>query len=266
MSTQTVHNYVTDTLAEGSLPSTKLVEHAMQKLGVTKEAVYKALRQMIAEEIVVKRGKTVSLSNQWVIEMAEKWRKVETRYNGKPGAFLPAEKNSVVYTCKTLDQLDTLWNHNIYEIVATLPKGSYLLSGVPHYWFPAIRAGSEHRLMKNMKARGYHWLQLASSKKKLDLEFRKYFTYKEIEYHATELPDKSYYNAFGDYIVEVTLDSKAASYINRWYDTHTKFDPESISKLEEVLKIKGVYKLKISRNKSKSERYQKLFKKYFVMK
>lgn len=266
MSAQTVHSYITDALAEGSLPSKKLVENAKKKLGVTKEAVYKALRQMITEEIVVKRGKTVSLSNQWVIDMAEKWKKVEARYSGKTGGYLPAEKNSVVYTCKTLDQLDTLWNHNIYEIVATLPKGSYLLAGVPHYWFPAIRSGSEHSLVKNIKARGYHWLQLASSKKKLDIELRKYFPYKEIEYHATELPDKGYFNVFGDYVVEVTLDSKTASYINRWYDTHTKFDAESISELEKVLKIKGVFKLKISRNKSKAERYQKLFKKYFVMK
>lgn len=266
MATQSVHEYIIDTLTQGSLPSTKVVEGAIKKLSVTKEAVYKALRHMITEEIVVKRGKTVSLSNQWVITMAEKWNRVAVRYSGKPASYLPAEKNSIVYTCKTLDQLDTLWNHNIYELITALPAGSCILSGVPHYWFPAIREKSEHTLMKNMKKRGFHWLQLISNAKKLDVEFLRYFPYKEIEYHATDIADKNYFNVFGEYVVEVTLEKKASDYISRWYSTHAKYDAESITELEKVLRIKGVYKLKISRNKAKADRYRKLFKKYFLIK
>lgn len=262
----TAEDTIIDLLSENPLQTHELVSRVVRKNTVTKEAVYKSLRKLLKEEVIVKRGRVTSLSNQWVIDMAEKWRQAEAKYVGKPEGLRLAEKTSVVYTTKTIDELDTLWNHNIYQLVSLLPSGSHLYSSVPHYWFPSIRSKSEQRLMQTLKARGYVWHQMASNAKKLDRELKKYFPCEDIEYYAADIAEKNYINVFGEYVLEVTLDKKAAQYIEEWYETHSSFNDASICELEKVLAIRGVYKLKIAKNKTKAARYRKIFSPYFLVK
>jgi hypothetical protein len=241
-----------------------MVVDVATELGVTKEAVYKTLRNLIAREICVKRGKTISLSNQWVVDMSKKWRTVEARYIDKAKKPLLADKNSIVYTCKTLDQLDTLWNHYIIDLATILPVETPLLFYTPHYWFPAIRSSAEEQVTRAITSRGYRWMQLAGNTTTLDVELQKYFPQKEIEYHSARVNDKKNATILGDYIIEVTFDKKASEYIDEWYEKNSMFTKESIAELEKALKIKGIYKLKILRSKSKALYFRKLFAKYFV--
>ncbi len=261
-----IETFIIDKLINGPLSTTTIVSQTMRAKCVTKEAVYKALRGLLKKEIVVKGGKRISLSNQWVIDMAEKWRQAEAQYIGKANIKLLGDRNSVVYTCKTIDQLDSLWNHTILEICYLLQSETTLLFYSPHYWFPLIRGNSEHSLIHTLTARGHTWLQLAGYKEPMDLNLRKSFPLKEIEYHAEHISEKQYINVFGDYVLEISLDKKAADHIHRWYRNNDKLSEEALHNLEKVLTIKGTYKLKVSKNPKKAEKLRKLFAKYFLIK
>lgn len=266
MAKQTIDSYIIDLLTRGPVPTANIVATVIKNKKVTKEAVYKALRILLKQEIIVKGGKSLSLSNQWVINMAEKWRSAEERYVGKANIKMLGEKSSVIYTCKTIDQLDSLWNHTILDISYTLKPEMTLLLYSPHYWFPLIRGGSEHNIIHTITKRGHRWLQLAGHTEPMDRNWRKYFPLKEIEYHAENIQEKSYFNVLGDYILEITLDKKAVDYIHRWYKTNTTISDSVIHELEKVLSIKGTYKLKISKNPAKAQKLRKLFGKYFLIK
>jgi hypothetical protein len=266
MPKETIESYIVNLLIKGPTPIPVIVRSAIKEKSVTKEAVYKALRLLLRKEISVKRGKIISLSNQWVIDMAEKWRDAESRYVGKSYAQLLGDKSSVVYTCKTIDQLDSLWNHVILDISYTLKPKTTMLFYSPHYWFPMIRSTSEHSLIHTLTKRGHTWLQLSGYTKPLDVHLKKYFPLKGVEYYTKDINEKNYINVFEQYFVEVTLDKKATDYINKWYSKYTTFTTESVAELEKVLKIKGSYKLKISKNQKKVEKFRKLFSKYFLIK
>jgi hypothetical protein len=266
MTKETIESQIINMLTKGPLSTIYIVGSIMSAKKVTKEAVYKALRGLLKKEQIVKSGKQVSLSNQWVIKMANTWKQAEARYIGKSHIQMLGDKSSVVYTCKTIDQLDSLWNHAILDISYTLKPKTTLLFFSPHYWFPLIRASSEQSLIRTLTSRGHTWLQLNGYTEHLDKNLRKYFPLKEIEYHADNIKEENYINIFEDYILEITLDKKASRYIAEWYENNSTCDKENIEALEQVLKIKGVYKLKISKNKNKLTKFRKLFKKYFVIK
>lgn len=263
---QTVSDYIIDLLAQGAVPTKALVVRAMKKKAVTKEAVYKALRHMLREEVVVKRGKSFSLSNQWILKMSEKWRSVENRYLGKTTNTLLERQGSAVYTVKTLDQLDALWNHYIFDFVSLLPVTTPLFFYTPHYWFPAIRSATEEEVTHTVTSRGYHWMQLAGKTKILDVTLEKYFPQKEIDYFAASVKEPHNVTVLGDYIIDVAFDKKVRDFIDAWYEKNTTFTPETISELQKALKIPGIHKLKISKNKKRATEYRKLFSKYFVFK
>ena len=266
MSKETIESFIIELLLKGPLPSTGIVRKTTLEKGVTKEAVYKALRQILEKEIIVKRGKIISLSNQWIVDSVEKWRGAESRYIGKAPTHLLSEKSSVVYTCKTLDQLDALWNHNIIELSYTLEPKGYMLLYAPHYWFPIIRNTSEHNLLRTLKSRGYELLQLGGHTTPIDKNITKYFPLKELNYYPATVAEKKYVNIIGKYVIEVSLDKKTLKYINDWYEKHTILTEENQYELSQVLKIKGVYKLKISKDPAKVALFTKLFSKYFVIK
>ncbi len=262
----TAREYIINLLGSGSIPTKALVARTMKAQSVTKEAVYKALRQMLAEEIVVKRGKSFSLSNQWVIKMSEKWRTIENRYLGKTTHTLLERHGCAVYTVKTLDQLDALWNHYIFDFVSLLPIDTPLFFYTPHYWFPAIRSTTEEEVTHSVTSKGYHWMQLAGKTTKLDVGLEKYFPQKEIEYFAANVKELHNVTVLGDYIIDVAFDKKVRTFIDAWYEKNTVFTPETISELNKALKIPGTHKLKISKNKKRAGEYRKLFAKYFVFK
>lgn len=263
---ENIESQIIDMLIKGPLSPVFVVRSIIKEKGVTKEAVYKSLRQLLQKEHVVKSGQKISLSNQWVIKMADKWKQAEMKYIGKSNIQMLGDKSSVVYTCKTIDQLDSLWNHAILDILYTLNPKTTLLLYSPHYWFPCLRNTSEYTLMHTIKNRGHRWLQLAGFTKMLDKDLKKYFPLDEIEYHPANVNEKTYINVLGEYFIEVTLDKKANNYINKWYDKYSVFSNESITELEKVLKIKGVYKLKISKNKNKISKFKKIFNKYYLIK
>ncbi len=266
MNKETIESYIIDILIKSPLPRLSIVRKAMKQKSVTKEAVYKSLRLLLMREVVVKSGKNISLSNQWIINMAKKWQEAEARYIGKTNIMMLGEKSSVVYTCKTIDQIDSLWNHAILDISYTLHSKTTLLLYAPHYWFPLIRGNSEHSLIKTLSSRGHRWLQLAGGENPIDKNLIKYDSLKGLEYYASKLKENKYLNILGDYIIEVTLDKKASAFIDAWYKTHEKINEDAISALQKVLAIKGTYKIKIYKNQNKATFYKKMFSKYFLIK
>jgi hypothetical protein len=76
-----------------------------------------------------------------------------------------------------------------------------------------------------------------------------------------------YFNTYGDYIIEVTLDPKTQKSIDDFYKSYTIWNDDAKARLNFIVShMKGRNKLTISRNAKKAEKYKKLFRKYFPVK
>lgn len=67
-------------LAKGVIDSTKLQKQVEENKKVTKQGFYKALRELIAEEVVVKNKQLVALSNLWVNKLQSFVTQVDEQY------------------------------------------------------------------------------------------------------------------------------------------------------------------------------------------
>lgn len=67
-------------LAKGAVDSTELQKMVEEKKKVTKQGFYKALRELLAEEVVVKNKQLVVLSNLWVNKLQSFVTQVDEQY------------------------------------------------------------------------------------------------------------------------------------------------------------------------------------------
>lgn|GEM_PF-5021634 len=73
-----------------------------------------------------------------------------------------------------------------------------------------------------------------------------------------------YINIFGDYLIEVWLDSIISKQIDRFFQTHVKITSHALDEINHIITQNGNNKLKISRNKEKASILKRKFMKYFI--
>ncbi|OGI84031.1 hypothetical protein A2997_00520 [Candidatus Nomurabacteria bacterium RIFCSPLOWO2_01_FULL_36_10b] len=273
-----IEDIIIDILSSGPENTLILIEKIRGiRHTTTKQAVYKVLRGLRDNEVIVQRREEVMISNVWLGKISDFIETTQMHYlssaqlsHQRPDSnFLSLkEKEKISYTFKTFETTDIFWAHafNILTTVSSslFPVGLYN----PHEWFILTRPESELFIFDNMKKENKSIMILAGGTTPLDIFVKKYFDATHKRYFACPdklFPKRNYYvNVFDDFIIEVWLDHKISERIDNFYNTTTTFNDIEREKLLDITRAKGRNKLVISRNKAKADKLRKVFKKYFV--
>ncbi len=253
-------------LAKGAVDSTDLQNQVSTQRNVTKQGFYKALRELIAEEVVVKNKQLVALNNFWVNKIEKFVSSIDSEYQ-KSDSFLNLEEGeSLVYHFKTLESLDVLWMHYFY-IIAKKESDKPILFYNPHEFWSLFRFEKENAMYQwigDNKRKGY---EVIGANTPLDRITTKYIEQYGIENAYEEkgtFPKNYFTSVIGDYILDTILDMNTANAIDALYKRHTIWNDDVAKELDDILTRIKRSKVVIYHNKKKAEQIRKKLMKYFV--
>jgi hypothetical protein len=238
---------------------------------LSKQAVYQVLRNLKKIEIVIITSKRVSLSSIWIHQMNEFFEKAKNAYEGSgvsPESFMNlADGDRIVYEFKNPHATDVFWGHVFNLLINDIKKGEPILIYNPHQWILLMRPESETRLMKHSESIGHPWFTYIPSKGVLDKYTKSLFSKPSSCYLGDKEYIKSnrYVNLLGDFIIETDIDLFTHTEIDRIFNTESDPIHAQQQLISLISLMRGRNKLIISRNHKKSEKYRKIFKKYFLI-
>lgn len=230
-----------------------------EAVSVSIQAIYKALRALTTEEIILKHLTDYSLSEEWRRGMSE-------RFSPKKESITLSEGEMVRFDLNSLVHLDQQWKNIVFPL-----HEQY--RGIPVFCY------NYHEL----------WIHLNESRRKSELDYYKSFEksktpfyyvfggntvhdkhigklienkYLKVNVGDSAFPDTDYPIVISDYVIMTRISSKAAQKVEECYKTS-----KSIAELEQKISKIGLEKVKIKliieRNKEKAKKLRKRISKDF---
>lgn len=272
------HHKLEDSILEifafqGNL-SVKQVIIVLRRKGknVTEQGVYRVLRKLQNDGIIVKTKNYYNIRLAWLVELSEIIKQMEKTYLHETylEQFLPQENEKYVWHFSDLDKMNNFWS----QILIALSKHSkrrIALSYSPHLWYLIGQKTQENQFTESYMAglkKSYFIVGGRTYLDKFSLTLFEKPTGKEQRYLATE----SEYiekrrslaiDIIDDYVLSTNLDKKTTAIIEKIFqdsDTLKQVDEKSIQEMWKR-KIKG--KIILKKDSRKSREYYRKFEKIF---
>lgn len=273
---QGLEEKIVDKLQKGPLKTKDLIQ-SVKKISdpITVQGIYKSLRSLKKEGIVLMEKKEVMINQFWLQQM-EKFTSLAKHAYRYPisdsGHFLQMEDGDrITYRFKDPVQVDVFWNHILYILFDAIPNLDRWYAYSSHCWFLLARRKDELSLKEYMNTRGIKYLFTVGHNTLLDKIIRSDFDGVNSKYHMLTKPlfiEKVnnlgiVLNIVGDYIIQAQYDKVTTDKIEKFYKTHAKINKDSIRELEQIVANPGQIKFVIMRNAKKANKLAKLFEKNF---
>lgn len=253
-------------LSKGPIGSTDLQKEIMVHKKITKQGFYKALRELVIEEVVVKNKQLVALSNLWVNKLQSFVTEVDEQYKQSSDFIALQEGESITYHFKTLESLDLFWMHQFFLIAKQFPDEPTLFYNSHEFW--SLFRNTEQVLLyswiRGYKRKAYFVIGGDTS---LDKETTKHISSYglDVYYEAnTGLKKNYYFTVIGEYIIATILDMNTVNAIDMLYKEHPIWTEATQKELLQILGHLKRSKVVIERNKKKAEMLRKKLMKYFL--
>lgn len=269
---QGIEQNIVDILKNGSLETSRLLDLVLQRFpSLTLQGIYKAVRILKKEAIIVVQKKIVALNQVWLEEL-ERFAiktKYNYRFNNIESLNILGMKDGdrIIYHFKDPVSVDIFWNHTLFILFDCISDVSQWYAYASHNWFLFARRGDELKLIEYMKKRGITYNFFVPHKTALDKVIRKEFDGRYMKYSILEKPlfreRKNplgiVLNIFGDYVLEAQYDRNTTNRIEEFYRKYEKIDEENVVELKQIVSKVGEIKFMIEKNKQKAEKINKMF-------
>lgn len=229
--------------------------------GVTLRAVYKAIKFLIKSSIVVKSGKKLAISQEWI----------DTLTNSLKNQYaIPSliDGESATYKYKSLANLDSYWKHltkSLREQYADYPV--FLYSPYNIWLHVNDRQESQLEYYRAFKQKQRYGFYVIGNHSKLDLEFKKDLQndFLQIDnWHKSSFKQNEYVTIVKDYVVTVKISDNLSTIVREFYNTSSE---KNDNKLNAILDVPDTARVKLERNAKKAKRLRKkLFKNFYMPK
>ena len=274
----TIEDYILRILKTGPKTTLFLVEKLntlLKNKKPTKQGIYKSLRKLKREQVITITNSVVTLHDHF-LESLEDYIQVAQHNTQK--SFIDdsilqlAEGERIVYHFSTVEKADIFWAHLFSLLINTLNENIPLYTYEPHNWFIlSSRKNSEHKLINKTHRENIPFLITVGHTTPLDLIAKKeYAITPNIQYHNESKPSlgKNNYhlNIFGDIILEIWTDKKAAEKIHAFFAEHKQLTDDTRQVLESFIHLTGKTRIVISNDKKRAGLLKKKLNKYFWVK
>ncbi len=258
---KTLYDHTTEALLEKEGPVSYLEEYLKnKKISATIQGIYKTLRELIAENIVIKQKKIYIINNVWRDNLVSLVSKQNT--------FNLSANERIIYQFNKLDHVDLFWKHTwvdiekeygIFPVVEFMPHQFWLyLNG---------RKESEYEYyngLKNKKTMVYTNIGGISL---FDKNIKKLL---DNEYHQTNTDKNSSFSRrdhiviIGPYIITTRISKTLSDTVDKLYQTITN---EEIlkEKLNILFKKSESISLILEHNEMKAKKLLKILTKDFYI-
>jgi hypothetical protein len=239
---------------------------------LTSQGWYKALRRLIAQEVLIKIGKTYSLNTRWilsVIRWAEQAERTHLTHPQLPTIRLPKGRERITYRFKNLLEMDTFWGHLLVYIAARAKKPRVLYAYNPHFWFYLAHEQSEKEYNKGMNEFGVKTVMLIGSKSFLDrwnAQFFDRFIYSWLHPSALFQDTSRHYNYLDGYFMEVRIAPEAAREIDALFLRVKTIGDVSPLELIRIFHTRRACSITLSKSRAKGEKLKMRVERYLAKK
>ena len=240
--------------------------------GITCQAVYKAITELVNESVISKQDKTYQINLGWVEKIKEFSSHIEKNYRG--GNKVPlvdgvlkikTENNITILTFNSLIELDKMWINTKKEYYKKdLPKGDITLWEGNHCWWLLVYPELEYSEIELMKHKGVNHYMINHGSAPLDKWARGFYGHAGVKFKISKEPSYSDIAVLGDTIMQVSLPSNLREDIEEIYKkcgNNSSVDIPSF--IKSILNKKTSINLILSKNKEIAEQLKKKAKNEF---
>jgi hypothetical protein len=254
-------------LKQGVRKKAEVIACVQNKETVTIQAVYKELRRLEAEEVVLDANKTLSLTLSYVKGEYAASRHVLEAYthNISFDDILQITKGkSQTFTFSSLVDLDLFWTQAFILLERILPENSTTYSIIPHDWFYYARPHSDEvwtqSKTKDQRLIITHPAEIDWKVARIRREQGYLFTG---DVNPLKQSECQYRTIVSDWIFEVEFDARVATRLNQYVSSLKNLPEVNENLMKEIVQMKGDFKIKLSNNPQKARELTKKVTKYF---
>jgi hypothetical protein len=234
---------------------------------VTLQAVYKELRRLRGEDIVIDKNKQLSLTLWYINEQLSVWGNTSNLYNQKydiSQVFNIQRGKRFSFSFNNLAELDSFWTQSYLFLERIIPETIPMYACIPHDWFFYSRPASDER-WTNAQSR----IQRLIITHPTELDFAVLKQRRKQGYQFTpkvnplKQSETTYYTLIGDWIFEAELDKKVENILNDLVSNTDSVSDIRQDKLNVLLSTKGKFTLKVHHAPKKAGVFTKRLARYF---
>lgn len=258
---ETLEDRLIRLLVSSELTVTELMDKLKSESSIyTIQAVYVALRSLVASESVIKRGKVYFLNEEWRMKVSSQM------HTGK--SINLSEGESITYHLTSLTHNDLQWKNVVLPLHESQKNNPVFFYNFHYIWIylGKNRKKSEldyYEAFKNNETLAFCLIgsdseQDKAVKRTIQNEFVQVATGKKL------FPTNNYKTIIGDYIITNSFSTKFAAEIEECYRKSPDI-PTLEAHLQSVDTEKKKIKLIIERNKVKAKKIRKRFASEFYI-
>lgn len=243
--------------------------------GTTKQGIYKALRVLIENKMIVKYRKNLILNQIWISKVNKFIKQTDENYLGEKREKIldtlewMMEGSKISYIFNSYNSLDKFHSHTFSLIIKKTDPQSPLYIYNPHEWFVLKTNLKENEdfLFDWLKERGRQVYFTIGHGTFLDKNFRKNYSSEEFEVTVdenTSYPENYYINVIGNYVIEMKNNKEFAEKLHAIYENSTD-EGEASEKIKTLLKTKHKIKMVLSCDSQKAKRIKSKLGKNFLI-
>lgn len=259
---KTLYDHIIEALFGKSLSVHEIEAYLKGKnTTVTVQGIYKALRELISEDIVVKHKKTYAISTIWRDRLANLVTTQAYQFKLSPGEH-------VSYTFNKLEHIDAFWKHSLNDIdkeIGAFPVFDFC----PHnFWMyvPGREISEQGYYQSFIDNKTYLFSILGGTtthdkRKKTDLS---------TDFHRVHLDDDVAFNrrdhitAMGPYVITTRVSLKLSREVDELYQIPMD-EEELVSRLHRLFRRPGRIIMSIEHNIGKAKKLRKRISKDFYI-
>ena len=252
---KTLYDHIVERLLEKEASVSNIEADLMGKnIQASIQGIYKALRELITEDIVVKQKKVYSISNIW--------REKVSNLTSNKYQFKLSPDEQAVYQFNKLEHLDAFWKHTLADIrneVGDFPTFDY----IPHQFWAHVpgRQESESEYYKTFEKGNIYLFTTVGGATLFDKE-EKVAQQTELNQIANAENDtferQDNNTVMNSYVVTTKISKKLSSHIDSAYEL-AKDREELDMLLKQAFRTPGKLKITMEHNKNKATKLRKKF-------
>lgn len=255
-------------LSQGPIEGKDLLIKTSATFPVTKQGLYKALRKLLYDEMVIKEGTFFSLNKVWLSRLSDFIEEGEKNL----GTSLPLQSSRPngrkVKIFKNADALDIYWGHLFLTLKEKFKDDPFFFFN-HHSWFIHERPHSETYLYETSLKTEQKILITLGVNTVMAQKFKKSFMKNNIQIVIDEempIPKTDHICIIRDYFIVTRYDNRTMGQIDSLFNHATSFGEKETKELQKILSNCKKPKIIITKNKTKANAWKRRFAKNFVIK
>lgn len=250
---KTLYDHITEALLGTSLDVSQIQAYLTDhKVSASIQGIYKTLRELIREDIVVKQKKNYLISSVW--------RNKLTSIVSERPPFKLSEGEQTTYQFNKIDHLDMFWKH-IMEDVQNEMIGYPVFHGNPHnFWYLVPgREQSEEEYYQNFAKNKTYVFSIIGGVTLFDKQLKQDHSHNFQQFHFEKkypFNRRDHLSVIGPYIITTRVSVSLARATDRLYETCFT-EKELQEKLEPEFKNHGSVTMTVEHNEATAKQFRK---------